>query len=63
MRGDENSPHLVVKTHEGNAHVLPVALIEDLIEGSRKIADVDDGDAIMRAIFDEWMCFVKEDEP
>ncbi len=55
MRGDENSPHIRLTTHESNQHILPVALIEDFIEGRRKITDVDDGDATIRAILDEWL--------
>jgi len=55
MSGNENSPHIRLTTHERNQHILPVALIKDLIEGRRKITDVDDGDAIIRAVLDEWL--------
>ena len=62
MRGDENSPHILLTTHEGNQHVFPLAMVEDLIEGRLKLSDVDDGDAIMRAILDEWLTFVKKQD-
>ena len=42
-------------TPDGNAHVLPKSLMEDLIEGRREIEDVDDWKIIIRAIIGEWL--------
>ena len=55
MRGDENSEHMTITTHEGCVHVVSVALIEDLIEGRRKLSDMPDMEDVMRAILDEWL--------
>ena len=52
---EEFRSHLVVLTPDGNAHVLPKSLMEDLIEGRREIEDVDDWKMIIRAIIGEWL--------
>ncbi len=60
MVDPDNRPHLVIQTFEGDAHVVPVSLIEDWIEGRRKITDADDWENLIRSILDEWLTVVKE---
>ena len=52
---EEFRSHLVVPTPDGNAHVLPKSLMEDLIEGRREIEDVDDWKMIIRTVIGEWL--------
>ncbi len=53
-------PHLVLPTLDGNIHVLPVSVIQDIVSEKMSITDVDDGELIMRSILDEWLNMVKE---
>ena len=52
---DNNAPHFTIATLDGNAHIIPVQFFEDVIEGKRKITDLDDFDIIIRSILKEWL--------
>lgn len=54
-RLDDHRPHLCIPTPDGNAHVLPVSLIDDIIAGRRSIDDIADRDQVMRAILSSWL--------
>lgn len=52
---DDHRPHVGIPTPDGNAHVLPVSLLEDIAAGRRSIDDLDDRDQIVRAIIGDWL--------
>lgn len=52
---DEYRPHLVLSTLDGNAHCMPVSLIEDWITGRQRIVDADDWEIVMRSVLKEWL--------
>lgn len=55
-------PHITVFTADGNAHVLPAKIIEDIVNGTTPpshLLCIDDGAAILRGILSEWYEGVK----
>ena len=52
---DERRPHLSVIPPDGNAHVIPTSVIDDIIAGRKTIDCLDDRDMLVRAILDDWM--------
>jgi len=46
-------PHIKLEV-DGEIHIIPVLMIEDVISGKLKISDIDDWEIIMRAIVEEW---------
>lgn len=52
---DDLGACVVVSTDDGNAHVIPKALIEDWISGKQNIIDTDDWQAILSTILAEWL--------
>jgi len=61
LRLDDHRPHLTIMTVDGNAHVLPVSLVRDWIEGRRPIVETDDWEIIVRTICKEWLDGLKQD--
>ena len=55
---DENRPHYALLDLEGNAHVLPVALVDDWVEGRN--FDLERDGPVMRAIIRQWQEFLEE---
>lgn len=53
---DDQRPHLTVMAEDG-VHVLPVALIEDVIKGSQETSVLTD--PVIRRIVEEWLDGVK----
>ncbi len=52
---DAHRPHICLPTLDGNAHVLPAALLEDIIVGRTPIDALDDRDIIIRTIMANWL--------
>lgn len=52
---DEKRPHVNVTTTEGNVHVIPVSVIENIIDGDLDITELDDWKLIMKRILNEWL--------
>ena len=52
---EECGPHLCVPTLDGNAHVIPTAVIEKIVSGEMAVTDMDDWEIITRKIFSEWL--------
>lgn len=52
---EEAMPHFVFQVDNGNAHVLPVALVEDWATGRQEIPTDEDTQAVIRAILAEWL--------
>lgn len=48
-------PHISIVTPDGNAHVCPVAMFEDIAAGNLSIDDIDDRDQIIRAVIADWL--------
>lgn len=57
----EHKPHVVISTPDGNAHVMPVSMLERICDGRMSIDDVADRDQIVRAVFAEWLRFIHGD--
>lgn len=50
---DEYRPHVNIETHDGNQHVIPMALIHDVANGEYYPGIL--GDAVLRSIVTEWL--------
>lgn len=48
-------PHMVIKDHKGNAHVVPASVFIDIAKGEKTVDCLDDRDALMRVIVSEWL--------
>lgn len=57
---DDQRPHLTVSTLDGNVHVLPLSLIQNVIKGNFRAETL--GDDVLRAIVDEWLTYVQGEE-
>lgn len=55
---EEAKPHLSVNCGE-KIHVIPVALIEDVIKGRKDLTQLDDWEGIIRRVFEEWLSAVR----
>lgn len=51
----ENQPHVTIATMDGNAHVIPVACIQRVIDGDLPFAEVEGCNEIVRPILREWL--------
>ena len=51
---DDQRPHISMLTIDGNAHVIPCALIEKIISGDMLVSECEDFDIVVRSIFKEW---------
>ena len=56
----KDDSHIVVTCYDGNLHVLPVKLIQDIIIGSRKIEEVEEYAEIIKKVFFEWLSNLKK---
>lgn len=51
---DDHRPHISIRTKDA-VHVVPVAMIENIICGGLKLTDVDDWEPMIKAILEEWL--------
>jgi len=51
----DHKPHVGIYTPDGNVHVMPVAMLQNIADGKMSIDEVADRDQIMRAIIAEWL--------
>lgn len=56
---EEQMPHLSILLGNGNALVVPVRYIEELINGKQKIVITEDNEPLIRHIIKEWYENVK----
>jgi len=54
----DNKPHLTVNCGE-SVHVIPVALIEDVIEGKKDFTQLDQWDVLLKTILKDWLDSVR----
>lgn len=52
---DDYRPHIALQTLDGNAHVIPVMMVDGIIEGRIPISD---NDLVIRSILSEWLRMV-----
>ena len=52
---DGYRPHVNIRTHDDNVHVIPVAFFESLVKGRISIDSLDDHEKIIRVIVGEWL--------
>lgn len=57
----DHKPHVGIFTPDGNTHVMPVSMLQNIAEGTMSIDDVADGDQIIRAIIAEWLRMIHGD--
>lgn len=58
---EDHKPHVGIFTPDGNAHVMPVSMLQNIADGKMSIDDVSDRDQIVRAIVAEWLRFIHGD--
>ncbi len=51
---EEAKPHLTVNCGE-TIHVIPVALIEDVIAGKKDFTQLDDWETLLKTILRDWL--------
>lgn len=51
----DHKPHVGIYTPDGNVHVVPVTMLQNIADGKMSIDEVADRDQIMRAIIAEWL--------
>lgn len=57
----DHKPHVRLMTPDGNVHVMPVVLLQNIADGKMSIDDVADRDQIVRAIIAEWLRLIHGD--
>ena len=55
---DGHKPHLTVNCGE-SVHVVPVALIEDVIEGKKDFTQLERWDVLLKTILKDWLASVR----
>jgi len=60
--GGEDQPHLTVQTRDGNVHVLPESLIQDVIDGKMEFTEIEAWRPLLQAILADWLATLKHDE-
>lgn len=55
---DDHKPHLTVNCGE-SVHVVPVALIEDVINGKKDFTQLDQWDTLLKTILKDWLSSVR----
>lgn len=59
---DEYRPHACIRTSDGNAHVIPMSVFENIINGKLRLVDIDDWELISKAIIHDWyLCLMRPD--
>ena len=56
---DDHKPHLTVNCGE-SVHIVPVALIEDVINGKRDFTQLEKWDVLLKTILKDWLSSVRE---
>lgn len=51
----DHKPHVGIHTPDGNVHVMPVAMLQNIADGKMSIDEVADRDQIVRAVIAEWL--------
>ena len=51
-------PHLTMSCPDYSVRVIPVSLIDDIVDGKRSIDDIADRDMVIRAILADWLMHV-----
>lgn len=54
---EDVKPHLTINCGD-KVHVVPVSLIEDVIEGRKDLTQIDDWENLARKILQEWLDLV-----
>lgn len=54
----EYRPHISMSCPDGNVHIVPIALLDDIVDGNRSIDDIEDRDQVIRAILADWLMYV-----
>lgn len=55
---DDHKPHLTVNCGE-SVHVVPVALIEDVISGKKDFTQLDQWNVLLKTILKDWLDSVR----
>jgi len=50
--------HYTIRTDNGDVHVLPASIIDDVINNKQDWAEIEDYDLMLRAIFKDWRDFI-----
>lgn len=58
IRLDEHRPHYSVHTEDGDIHVIPRRMFEEVVVGRIPWSIVSDGNEIIRTIIKEWMEYI-----
>jgi len=56
----EEEPHVCIATRDGNAHVIPVACIQRIIDGDLPFTEIEGHDEVIRAILSDWLLYLEE---
>jgi len=51
----DHKPHLMIPDISGDAHIIPVSLIEDVISGKKCITQIEEWQYILPTILKEWL--------
>lgn len=57
-RLDDYRPHVAMSCPDYTVHILPLSLIDDIVDGKRSIDDIDDRDMVIRAILADWLLHI-----
>lgn len=57
---DKYRDHAVVQTLDGNAHVIPVLVLDRFASGHISLDSIEDGEDIMRTITQCWLASLKK---
>lgn len=55
---EENKPHVVLcvdKNGTDEYHIVPIACFTDIVKGKLALTDLEDYEAIMKVILEEWL--------
>lgn len=54
----ESQPHVMIQTHDGDAHVVPVSTFREIAKGTYPSSNL--GEPVLRRIIEEWLKFTTE---
>ena len=58
---DDYREHVVLVDQVGNAHVVPLSLLEAVAKGETSLKDLGGWEVLVRVIIEEWIEFIRGD--
>jgi len=52
---DDHRPHVTIQVSNGDCHVIPVSVFQDVVRGRLRVSEIDCYEVIVQAIIRDWL--------